>query len=203
MEYKKIDSDEDLESGKGICFEVNMKTLKAKPCENNPHVKTSEDCSMSDSDYYFKVEDITAEPQIGDKTIECDFYVRIMDMREHDSDYDNKKNHFVGELQLIPKVKHFGKKFIKRELEDAELKKFPDLSQVDVIEHGFGVRMGEQVLGSNVDKIKTELADQSEAAAGLIGFYLDRAWNQIGTTGWDSLNEILNGKSAIQETLRR
>jgi hypothetical protein len=35
------------------------------------------------------------------------------------------------------------------------------------------------------------------------GFYLDRQWNQIGTNGWDVLNEMVNGKDYIQASFDR
>jgi len=35
------------------------------------------------------------------------------------------------------------------------------------------------------------------------GFYLDRAWNMIGTTGWDILKECVLGKDAIGASLDR
>lgn len=35
------------------------------------------------------------------------------------------------------------------------------------------------------------------------GFSLDKAWNMIGTTGWDVLRDVLTGENMIQATLAR
>ena len=36
------------------------------------------------------------------------------------------------------------------------------------------------------------------------GFYLDKPWNMIGSTGWDILNELVgNGKDFISAALDR
>lgn len=42
-----------------------------------------------------------------------------------------------------------------------------------------------------------------DSVAGLIGFYMDNPENMIGTTGWDYLNEIVNGEDAIKATMER
>jgi hypothetical protein len=35
------------------------------------------------------------------------------------------------------------------------------------------------------------------------GFYLDRPWNMLGTNGWDTLRECIDGSDAILATLDR
>ena len=35
------------------------------------------------------------------------------------------------------------------------------------------------------------------------GFHLDRAWNMIGTTGWDVLRDAIMGEDMIKATLNR
>lgn len=34
------------------------------------------------------------------------------------------------------------------------------------------------------------IAGRMDAVAGMVGFYLDRAWNRVGTTGWDRLRSL-------------
>lgn len=33
--------------------------------------------------------------------------------------------------------------------------------------------------------------------------FIDNVWNQIGNTGWDNLNYLLNGKDWLNAALRR
>ena len=42
-----------------------------------------------------------------------------------------------------------------------------------------------------------------ESINNLRGFYLDRAWNLIGSTGWDLLDNLINGKDFIQSAMDR
>ena len=35
------------------------------------------------------------------------------------------------------------------------------------------------------------------------GFYLDKAWNRIGTQGWDVIRELVHGEDYIHATLAR
>jgi len=37
----------------------------------------------------------------------------------------------------------------------------------------------------------------------MIGFYLDRPWNMIGTTGWDSIYSMTEGKDLFKPAMDR
>lgn len=59
---------------------------------------------------------------------------------------------------------------------------------------------------TEVDCIKEKLdacATIANCSNNLRGFALDRAWNLIGTTGWDLLHELIDGKDAIKSTWER
>jgi hypothetical protein len=43
----------------------------------------------------------------------------------------------------------------------------------------------------------------SVAVNGTRGFALDKAWNAIGSTGWDLLHDMINGEDFIKRTLNR
>ena len=43
----------------------------------------------------------------------------------------------------------------------------------------------------------------SVAVNGMRGFALDKAWNAIGSTGWDLLYDMINGEDFIKRTLNR
>ena len=76
----------------------------------------------------------------------------------------------------------------------------------DIAEYSYAVRMLEDsIKGVTEDKydllelepVKAKieaLVAVYEAVDGMRGFYLDRAWNLIGTTGWDTLNNAINNE---------
>ena len=81
-----------------------------------------------------------------------------------------------------------------------------DIDYYDIAEYGISVRMAEEYLEwieedkYNLDEIEA-VREKIEAVVAvyesmnsLRGFYLDRAWNMIGTTGWDTLNNAINGE---------
>jgi hypothetical protein len=64
----------------------------------------------------------------------------------------------------------------------------------EMISYTGGIRLGEDESGRDPDELKQRLANKAPAYAGMIGFFLDSAWNRIGTTGWDSLNHLTKNK---------
>jgi hypothetical protein len=51
--------------------------------------------------------------------------------------------------------------------------------------------------------IKEIYVPNTDAIMGLIGFYLDRPWNQLGTNGWDSIYTMTQGKDLFKPAFDR
>lgn len=51
--------------------------------------------------------------------------------------------------------------------------------------------------------IKDVYVPNMDAIMGMIGFYLDRNWNMIGTTGWDSIYTMTEGKELFEPAMKR
>ena len=81
-----------------------------------------------------------------------------------------------------------------------------NIDYYDVAEYGISVRMADEYLEGikedkyNLDDIEA-VRERIEAITAtyesvniLRGFYLDRSWNRMGTTGWDTLNNAINGE---------
>lgn len=87
----------------------------------------------------------------------------------------------------------------------------------DAIENGFAVLFGQDSVEYDPNEEgfydvldNAEAVEKLNAVASALQFYdntrgfaLDRPQNRIGTTGWDTLNECLNGKDKIQAGLDR
>jgi hypothetical protein len=78
---------------------------------------------------------------------------------------------------------------------------------MDVLDYSYAVKMGEEIIDNPTDDIRDEWIESEpikailesvvavyESIDRIRGFYLDRAWNMIGTTGWDILNNAINNE---------
>lgn len=78
---------------------------------------------------------------------------------------------------------------------------------MDVLDYSFAVKMGEESIDNPTDDIRDEWIESEplkaiiESAVAVYevvdstrGFNLDRGWNMIGTTGWDTLRNAVNGE---------
>ena len=85
-----------------------------------------------------------------------------------------------------------------------------DIDYYDVSEYGISVRMADEYLEGieedkyNLDDIEA-VRDMVEAITAtyesmdrMRGFYLDRSWNRIGTTGWDTLRNAVLGEELFK-----
>lgn len=81
-----------------------------------------------------------------------------------------------------------------------------DIDYFDVAEYGISVRMADEYLeGIKEDKYNLydieairerieAITATYESVNSLRGFYLDRIWNRMGVTGWDTLNNAINNE---------
>ena len=85
-------------------------------------------------------------------------------------------------------------------------------STIDLIDYGSYVQIGFEAVKVDPDKgYDAVMNPKYDEAASVVdnmnamrGFYLDKAWNRIGSTGWDILNELVgNGKSFITAAFDR
>lgn len=83
---------------------------------------------------------------------------------------------------------------------------------IDLIDEGSYVQFGFEAVKVDPDKgYDAVMNPKYDDAASVVnnmnamrGFYLDKPWNMIGSTGWDILNELVgNGKSFIMAALER
>lgn len=77
----------------------------------------------------------------------------------------------------------------------------------DVVMEGVGITFGryavEGVEGDmledkRIQEILEEISKKYETMDSMRGFYLDRPWNRIGTTGWDMLEHLVLGEELFK-----
>jgi len=155
----------------------------------------------------YLVKNYTAEPSIDDKTTVCDIFIKTMNMPEF-TEWENLEKPFISELYIVPRLEYISQE-IKDKINDENYDEFikngmPEFFQLEVIEFGLGIR-----LAGGMDSYATEkeaidaMKDEVLPISGLIGFYMDKAWNKIGTTGWDTLNELVSNVDQFKASMTR
>lgn len=136
------------------------------------------------------------------------YVVFIEDLGEYDSEWEGQ---VLIELKLVVMPKSLNKKK-KDEVASCSGIAAKDVTVIDIAEYGFYVPLGREqfhVTSSDLMKSKraqqvlTAIASIYEMLDAMIGFYLDRPINRMGTTGWDTIYECVKGRNAIQATLKR
>ena len=113
------------------------------------------------------------------------------------------------ELKLVP----MPTSLLTNELSDtAELHdEYEDeVELIDIVDDGKCVQLGHDVVdvSDGYDNVMPTKFDEGASVVETInamrGFYLDRPWNRVGTTGWDVLNTYVgNGEDFIKATFDR
>ncbi len=141
----------------------------------------------------WEVKGVTATPSTDEKEIPSRIFVHIINMEEATGDEFEPDEKYVGEVLLIPKWKFIHPE-IKKDIASSAGMSVKDLENMgwegDLLSHSGGIRLGDDESGGDPNELKQRLADKTPAYAGMIGFFLDNAWNRMGTTGWDSLEHL-------------
>jgi len=73
---------------------------------------------------------------------------------------------------------------------------------VEIANYGLGVPAWRET-GDNVKELKEKARKQAPSIEALIGFYLDKPVNKVGSTGWDILKDALTNESWMDAGLER
>lgn len=151
------------------------------------------------------IETVPFTVELENKEVELYLYIEDLDMAE----FDDTTDHVVS-IGIIPSFDSLSKdnqesilnQFMpedrERMLEDKESLLF------DIFLYGYHIALrSETVKQEDSEKtVKSAIAVRS-AVSGLIGFELDRYYNQIGNTGWDFLDSYCTDKDLLQMALSR
>ena len=164
-----------------------------------------EELTNDDESCYY-VKDFTVDPEIDGKKIICDVFIKTLNM-EALTEWDDE-NPFLSELYIVPKPEFITQKNINSVIEfsgfdESFLNEDSKFFQLDVISYGLGIRVTGGMKSFSTQKEALEAMKKEVMALSLIGFYLDKSWNMIGTTGWDSLNQLVSNEDALKATINR
>lgn len=77
---------------------------------------------------------------------------------------------------------------------------------MDIYDYGINILMAHELHETDEEINKNTLdcmATITSLINRMLGFYMDRALNRIGTTGWILIDDYVNGKDFIQETFKK
>lgn len=173
--------------------------------KNNISLEKLDNYSEGEKCYYVK--DVTIDPEIDGKTILCDLFIKTLNMSEL-TDWNEPDTPYISELYMIPRPEFITKENIQSVIDfsgfdEKFIKEDVKYFQLEVISYGLGIRLAGGMDSYSTEKEAIESLKKDVFACTLIGFYLDNTWNQIGTTGWDSLAQLVNNVSAITATINR
>lgn len=162
------------------------------------------------------------EPE-SNLVFEYKYCIDVMDIYSRTG--DSSCNNIVMNMYLIPLAKYWNDKAIESvkrmngwdDYSDEQC--MNEICMSDAIQNGSCILMEQDSVSYDVEENDEgfyDVLDNAdvveklnvaatifEASDHLRGFKLDCYQNRIGSTGWDKLEEILNGKDAIQAALER
>ena len=142
-----------------------------------------------------------------DLTFNYKYAIVVTDVGSYTGDgYDP----ILVELMLVPDYKDLTEEN-KESLRESGGYGEEDISEewlwMDVLDYSFAVKMGEESIDNPTEDIRDEWIKSKpiqailesivavyESVDTFRGFYLDRAWNMVGTTGWDTLKNAVLGE---------
>lgn len=121
-----------------------------------------------------------------DFSFKYQYAVNWYDVYDSTDDEDNEKEKYYFDLYLVVHRDSLSEKVKNSILNGDEF----EINAYDVIADGIGVEMGSDLFRVNDDEIEDialKILGFVHVFNGLRGFYLDKAWNMIGTCGWDNV----------------
>ena len=144
----------------------------------------------------YLVKNYTADPSIDENTIVCDIVIKTLNMPEL-TEWNDLEKPFISELYIVPRLEYISQEIKDKVFDsmgfDESVKKYSsEFAQLEFINYGLGIRLAGGMESYATEKQAIDaMKDEVLPISGLIGFYMDKCWNKIGTTGWDTLNELV------------
>lgn len=161
-----------------------------------------------DSESYYESKK-TYRHEEDDFTFDYKMVVRVEDFYELSGEEEYKDKLFF-ELLMVPTTKYFNKNKLENIAHSSCLEDISEVNNYDIVSYGCGAGLGSEMVGGIRSWRSKKITDKLNDIATVVdtidamrGFYLDKAWNRMGTTGWDSLHEMVEGKDAIFATINR
>jgi len=171
-----------------------------------PEIKLEELTNYDEAVYLVK--EYTAEPSIDENSIVCDIFIKTLNMPEL-TDWEDTDKPFISELYIVPRLEYISQEIKDKVFDsmgfDESVKEYgKEFAQLEFINYGLGIR-----LAGGMDNYATEkeaidaMKEHVLPISGLIGFYMDKPWNRIGTTGWDTLSELVSNVDQFKASMDR
>lgn len=160
-----------------------------------------------DSESYYESKKTYKHEEDG-FTFDYKYVVRVEDFYELSGD-EEFKDKLNFELFMVPTKDSFCDCKLEQ-IAKSSCVELDEVNNYDIVSYGCGAGLGSEMVSGIKSWKSRKITDKLNDIATVVdtidamrGFYLDRAWNRMGTTGWDSLHEMVNGTDMIKATLDR
>lgn len=128
------------------------------------------------------------------------YVIRVIDLYEH---YEQVGKDYEGqssvEIELVVHPRHIKPKLLNSIKETMGLDSPEEITTHDLLIYGgASVFLANEIVPN--DNVQDKLIEAMNAIDSIDlarGFYLDKAWNKIGTTGWDVIHYALGKKENL------
>lgn len=139
--------------------------------------------------------------------------IKAMAMSEFLAEDEDGYNDVHIELLIVPLPEYLNDK-VKNDI--ADCMGAEEINVCDIVSYGGCPYLDNDTLTLNDNEEFCDITENEDVVRmldacatvcdsinSLRGFYLDRAFNMLGSTGWDLLADMINGENFIQKTLDR
>lgn len=159
------------------------------------------DFEYDDTEVYMS-DKLYEHPELGEDIIDNFAYRYAIEAYEFTDDDNNPVTYYT--LYLVPAFKSLSEKR-KNDVIDFVGVEAPEyVTETDVMDYGMSIVMGRESYPGSYDKaVMDKIASIVDCIDGLRGFYLDKAQNRVGTSGWDMLGDFLKDEDFMKKTLEK
>lgn len=119
--------------------------------------------------------------------------------------YWENKDDYLVQLHFVICPESLNEKYKAGVMECAGLENPNDILVSDLLMYGGAdISFGEEIAEEDeLEAVFLATANVFESMDSIRGFYIDRYWNQIGSTGWDTINHAVKGDDLFKPAFDR
>lgn len=171
-------------------------------------------CLFEDNDAFYESKETFHHED--ETSFDYKFCVEIIDL-EYATGEEEDKNKYGIELAIVPMFHSLCDKQ-KKSILDCSCITEDEVNTRDTYQEGCSIMIGYEEVVVSIDDFESgkgfegcepimsrlnAIANIFECVNSLRGFYLDKPQNAIGTTGWDLIEDYINGVDFVKATLDR
>jgi len=170
-----------------------------------PNIELEELMDYEESVYFVK--NYTVDPILEETSIICDIFIKTLNMPEL-TDWEDESKPFLSELYIVPRLQYISQEIKDKVFDsmgyDDSFSEDARFGQYEFINYGLGIRLAGGMDSYATQKEAIEaMKKEVIPISSLVGYYMDNPWNKIGTTGWDTLSQLVQNIDQLKVSIGR